>query len=137
MQLAYIYFPRNFFSNKNTYFNSRKLGHLPCYVLRTFICLIFFSEEDTLAIFSKNFIPRKNDKRQAFHTQDSSGVFIIGTTYFLYQENIQNNQSLTACLNTFSLPRKSIKEPFFYCMHSNTFSTKKSYKTFIRVLQES
>ena len=80
---------------------------------------------------------QENDKRQAFHTQDSRGVFLIGTAYFLYQENIPNNQSLTACLNTFPLPRKSIKELFFYCMHSNTFSTKKSYKTFMCVLQES
>ena len=98
-----------------------------------YICNILFPQEVTLAIFSKDFI----DKRQAFRIQDSRGVFLIGTTYFLYQENIQNNQSLTTCLNTFSLPRKSIKEPFFYCMHSNTFSTKKSYKTFIHVLQVS
>lgn len=122
-------FSKKLLSNKGTYFNSRKLGHLPCYVLRTFMYLILFSQEDTLAIFSKDFV----DKRQAFHTQDSRGVFLIGTTYFLYQENIQNNQSWTACINAFSLPRKSIKEPFFYCMHSNTFS----YKTFIHVLQES
>jgi len=71
---------------------------------------------------------QENDERQAFYTQDSHVVFLRGITYFLYQENIHNNQSLTyflyqeiiqniqpftACINMFSLARKHIKYSIF------------------------
>jgi len=82
-------FSRNFYEIKIHILFQRKLGHFSHYVLRKIICITIFPQEDILAIFSKDFIPRK------------------------WQETSISHRRLTCSLSKrnylFSLPRKHIK----------------------------
>ena len=83
MQLAYIYFPRNFYQIKIhiliqenlATFHAMSSGRL--YASSSFLKKIFW-------LYLTRILFQENDERQTFYTQDSHVVFVRRSTYFLY-----------------------------------------------------